>query len=224
VEPAQELPADRRPIDHRHPRIVGARWRVLPTTWCLDATARLTGKPIAASAQIERWGRAIAPDGPETAFACRWLPPSVWKAVNGDAITQPIARSEPTLPALAEQATCSTGAHGRGRENSPSCPYDGDDGGRSADDQRSCAWAPADPEGRPAARPVLCRSASGIGAPVKRQLRWQSVQPSLLLSMAPPTREAVARSRVVLTASGLGERSPRRGTQAHHGACRDYPD
>jgi hypothetical protein len=28
-EPARELSADRRPIDNRHPLIVGARWRVL---------------------------------------------------------------------------------------------------------------------------------------------------------------------------------------------------
>jgi hypothetical protein len=51
----------------------------------LMAAARLTASLIAASARIERWGsRAIAPDGPDTAFACRWLPPSVWKAVNDD--------------------------------------------------------------------------------------------------------------------------------------------
>jgi hypothetical protein len=31
MEPAQELSADRRPIDNRHPPNRGARWRVLPT-------------------------------------------------------------------------------------------------------------------------------------------------------------------------------------------------
>jgi hypothetical protein len=30
TEPAQKLSADHRPIDNRHPRIVGARWRVPP--------------------------------------------------------------------------------------------------------------------------------------------------------------------------------------------------
>jgi hypothetical protein len=41
VESAQKLSADRRPIDHRHPRTVGARWRVLPTaaTWVVIALA-----------------------------------------------------------------------------------------------------------------------------------------------------------------------------------------
>src|SRR5690242_7673078 len=30
MEPAQELSADRRPIENRHPRIVGARWPARP--------------------------------------------------------------------------------------------------------------------------------------------------------------------------------------------------
>jgi hypothetical protein len=59
MEPAQELSADRRPIDNRHPPNRRARWRVLPTAamerlnTARQAIARVGAKPALPALRVE---------------------------------------------------------------------------------------------------------------------------------------------------------------------------
>jgi hypothetical protein len=86
---------------------------------------------VIAAAQIERLGsRTIAPNGPDTAFACRWLPPvclesmaTIRRSDDYARTRQAIARAELTLPALRSRPRVRLALHGRGGENSPSRPH-----------------------------------------------------------------------------------------------------